>query len=216
MSLRADEWLSRVLGFPVHVGDEPAPGLVYAKVATRDVERVAELEAVGFRVVDVNVTLERLMGAPADGGDVFVEPARPDQHEALVDIAGRAFRWSRFHLDPLIPNELADRVKREWVRSYVTGTRGSELLAAADGGRAVGFLAVLADGEVRVIDLIAVAPEAQGRGVGSALVAELLRRHPGCERIRVGTQAANVDSLRFYERHGFAVAASDYVLHRHG
>ncbi len=52
-------------------------------------------------------------------------------------------------------------MKREWVRSYVEGRRGIELLAAGTDG----FLAVLeAPDGARVIDLVGVAQAAQGRG----------------------------------------------------
>jgi len=219
-SLRPDVWLSDVLGFPVYVGEAPpendARSLTYAKVDVADTERVALLTARGFSVVDVNLTFVH-RGLRSDAtSSVLVEPARPEQRDALVDAAGRCFRFSRFHLDPLLPNDLADRIKREWVRSYVAGRRGVELLAAVDDGEPVGFLAVLESDGARSIDLVGVAPEAQGHGAGRALVRAFVERHAADGReLRVGTQAANVVSVRLYESEGFSLASAAYVLHLH-
>jgi GNAT superfamily N-acetyltransferase len=225
VELRDDPWLSEVFGYPVLVAgrcgerrEPPVPSFVYAKVDAADTDRVGALEDEGFRVVDVNVTLARRAAEPPPPahGPVRVERAAPEHTGAVLEIAGGAFRYSRFHLDPEVPGELADRVKREWIRSYVEGRRGLELLVALEGDRPLGFLAVLEADGARVIDLVAVAPEAQGRGVGGALVGAFVARHaPHSSELRVGTQVANVPSLRLYARHGFEPAAAAYVLHRH-
>ena len=220
MSPRADPWLAEVLGRPVYAVDHPVgdapPGFYYAKVPVHEVERVREHTEDGFSVVDVNVTLVREPGTDPPPAPVSVGPARPDQHGALLGIAESCFRYSRFHLDPRIPDELADRVKREWVRSYLERRRGVELLAAVDEGSPVGFLAVLERDGARLIDLVGVSAEAQGRGFGSALVAAFVARHAADgRRLLVGTQIANVPSLRLYSAHGFSVDSSAYVLHRH-
>jgi ribosomal protein S18 acetylase RimI-like enzyme len=182
-----------------------------SRVPAEDVAAAEELVDAGFRVVDVNVTLEREGGEGLSG--TSVAPATADQHDALLEVAGSCFRYSRFHLDPRIPAQLAHRVKREWVRSYVEGRRGIELLAAGTDG----FLAALeAPDGARVIDLVGVASAARGRGLGESLVGAFAQRHGGDGRtLRVGTQVANVPSLRLYEKLGFRIVSASYVLHRH-
>jgi ribosomal protein S18 acetylase RimI-like enzyme len=45
---------------------------------------------------------------------------------------------------------------------------------------------------------------------------ELARRQlPGCSLLRVGTQAANPQAMRFYEGLGFRLSACHYVFHHH-
>jgi ribosomal protein S18 acetylase RimI-like enzyme len=222
-ALRRDGWLSDVLGFAVYAtnsaGEVPGDdgrSLTYSKIDVADTKTAARLTSQGFAVVDVNLTFAHFGDRPATSSGVVVEPARPKHFEALVDIAGRCFRFSRFHLDPRLSGELADRIKREWIRSYVQGRRGVELLAAVDDGTPVGFLAVLESGDARIIDLVGVAPEAQGRGAGRALVSAFVDRHSAMGReLRVGTQAANVPSIRLYESLGFSLVAAAYVLHLH-
>jgi ribosomal protein S18 acetylase RimI-like enzyme len=219
---RRDGWLSDVLGFEVFAVEgvpalPPAPGRVLevARVPAADVSRLQALLEARFAVVDVNVTLERRAAAAAQPPSPPVERARPEDGPALLSLAARAFRYSRFHLDPLIDREAADRVKREWVRSYLEGRRGVELLVSHGERAPVGFLAVLESGEVRVIDLVAVEPAARRQGAGDALVAAFLAGAAPGQEVRVGTQVANVPSLRLYEKHGFRTTEASYVLHRH-
>jgi len=193
----------------------------YAKVDAVDTRAVYELTRAGFTVVDVNVTLDRPPSpVPEMAPGIDVHDVRPEEHAAVLDIAGQAFRFSRYHLDPQVPRRLAHRLRREWVASYIKGDRGERLLAATVDGRAVGFLAVLA-GEVdgkstRTIDLMAVAPPSQGLGVGTALVNGFIRvASQTADRLRVGTQVANVPSLRLYTGLGFQIVHTAYVLHLH-
>lgn len=239
MEVRPDPWLAEALGRPVfrveqpddapaslrtlraHLGGHPR-ALDYAKVPAERAGVVGALEQEGFRVVDTALRFRRAAsaaGAPAPG-KVEVGSAAPGEAAALEDIAGRSFRFSRFHLDPQVPRPAADAVKRAWLRSYLDGARGMALDAARLDGRLAGFNAILeargAGGRTRIIDLIAVAPEFQGMGVGRALVGHFVREHAGqCDALEVGTQAANVPSVRLYESVGFRLAAAEVVLHRH-
>jgi len=87
-------------------------------------------------------------------------------------------------------------------------------------GRIAGFLAVTGgeDDGVRhkTIDLVAIAPELQGRGIGRAVMRFFFRHYAGaCDRLRVGTQVANVPSMRLYEGVGMRIERAQYVLHLH-
>jgi ribosomal protein S18 acetylase RimI-like enzyme len=148
-----------------------------------------------------------------------VEECRRDQADAVLEIAGTCFRYSRFHADPEIPDAVAHRIKREWISSYVRGERGERLLVATVDGRAAGFLAMMSslEGDPRagVVDLIGVGSDDQQRGVGTALIAAAVGRTQRGERLHVVTQASNLPSLSLYERCGFRVVRAGYVLHLH-
>lgn len=240
MRIAEDVWLSGLMERPVFrvdVGDgrslEPGAAAVlkahaagrgaamyYAKTDTSAVAAVRELGTAGMHVVDTTVTLERAAGeAPEPPDGVEVNDCPSDQADAVLDIAGSCFRYSRFHVDPQIPRPLAHRIKREWVASYVRGQRGERLLVATAGGRVAGFLAVLSAAEagrqVRVIDLVGVDERSQRSGVGIALVAAFIERAGTADLLRVGTQVANLPSLALYHRCGFRIAGTGYVLHMH-
>jgi ribosomal protein S18 acetylase RimI-like enzyme len=227
VALVADEWLSERLGRPMFTagpGDAGAvrehaaenPGSSYqGRVPTERVDEVRDLADAGFYVVDVNLTMSRQPGSLDGGGDWEVREATPDDGPALVAIAERGFRFDRFHLDPAIDDATADRIKRDWVQSCVDGKRGEQLLVVVRDGDSAGFLAVVRRGGERIVDLMGVDPDLRGQGAGRALLARFVSDSAGCERVRAGTQAANVAATRMYEAAGFALAASAYNMHLH-
>jgi len=224
--VRDDPWLAKRLGRAAlwwQDGDDPAqvaaaarersPALAQARVAADAVATLGELQTVGFRVVDATVTMTGAAPPTASSKGIQIRDATPQDAPALLELAARHYGVSRFHLDPAISDELAGAIKRSWLQAYFDGGRGDRLLTADRDGRAMGFLALLRrDDGVAIIDLVAVHPELRMHGAGGALVAALA---PGFECIEAGTQLANTGALRFYERLGFTVAATAYVLHLH-
>jgi GNAT superfamily N-acetyltransferase len=223
IALTPDRWLSDVMKRPVHrVSVTPGAadaldgphGFYYTRLLTDDVAALARLGGVGFGVVDTNITLERDLNGIGET-DVRVRAAAPSDRDAVMAIARNAFRYSRFHLDPSIPKALADDIKAQWAGNFFAGARGDHMLVAESGGGIAGFLQLIhAPDEALVIDLIAVVETARGRGLGGAMIrtAERLARRA---RMRVGTQVANMASLRFYENLAFRATTSSYVMHLH-
>jgi ribosomal protein S18 acetylase RimI-like enzyme len=144
----------------------------------------------------------------------------PEHHEAVLRIAATCFRYSRFHLDPLIPVAVANRIKHDWILNYIKKQRGEQLWVALHEDRPAGFLAVLSSDSggrrTRTIDLIGVDGAFQGRGFGASLVAFFLDRYAGeSDYLQVGTQVANIPSMKLYQKFGFAIVRAQYVLHKH-
>lgn len=195
----------------------------FVRVPADRVALVDAGQALGFGVVDVNVTLTQPGSRAGEIGTVpgvTVTSARPDHSTDAIEIAGKAFHFSRFHLDPRIDRAVADRVKREWIRSYTLGKRGDDLLVAIIENQVVGFLAALrvvdAGRRVAVIDLIAISADYRKRGVGTALIAHFIAKYrDSSDDLRVGTQVANVASFRLYQRTGFSISRAEYLLHLH-
>jgi GNAT superfamily N-acetyltransferase len=224
-SVHADAWLAEVMRRQVfrvqgsgevsavadHITGQ-ASAFYFSKVAVDRIADVQALGSLGFTVVDTNVTFELTRELPVPSLDVG--EIRPGEENAVLAIAGSAFRYSRFHLDPQIDLDLAHLVKREWIANYVKRLRGEPLLVVRDADRPIGFLAPIMAHDTAVIDLVAVATDSHGKGAGSALVAAFANRYRGMPRI-VGTQVANVPSIRLYTKLGFALAKSAYVLHLH-
>jgi len=230
--LEADSWLGGVLGRPawnVKTGGG-SPGLAElsgsrrhfatAKVAAAETAEVDNLQTLGFRVIDMALTLDarRVAARAASAGVRF---ALPQDRAKVEEIAGSAFRFSRFHLDPRVPRALADKVKASWAGNWFAGKRGDGMVVAQDErGAVAGFLQLLWAGEELVIDLIAVRNDAGRRGFASAMIAFAQAEGTGDARrpraMLVGTQAANIPSLRLYESLGFRMREAKFVLHHHG
>jgi ribosomal protein S18 acetylase RimI-like enzyme len=246
MEIIDDGWLTNIFGYPVFRIDVSAPdeptsqiaGLIkrhaserptsfyYAKVDTKQIEVVRQLGSAGLYVVDVNVTFSIDVKVPAsifalaDPAGLSIREVEPADHHAVLNIAGTCFRYSRFHLDPLVPPVIANRIKREWIHSYIEKKRGEQLFAALEADVPVGFLAVIAsrtNGRPGyTIDLIGVAPEYQGQGIGRALTAFFIDHYnERAEYLQVGTQAANIASMRLYQKLGFYISQTQYVMHGH-
>ena len=235
MKFVADAWLSDLFGYEVFrtsfEADEmleagkifaetklPARAFYYAKVPVESVAQANALAGSGFQIVDVNVVFERQPGSqPAPAGSIRVRDFQPADETATLEIARTAFLYSRFHLDPFVPNELANKIKQEWVANYIRRHRGERLLVAEVDGKVAGFLALLETSDrTGVIDLIGVAVNMQGRGVGRSLVQYHVRDAAGkYSRLIVGTQIANVPSMRLYESCGYHISSAAYVLHAH-
>lgn len=103
----------------------------------------------------------------------------------------------------------ADRFPRRNLRRLLASTGASVFIAQRE-SQAVGYALVLFRKGARVARLysIAVAPEARGTGVVTALLQavgrEAVRR--GCTRLRLEVRASNARARRAYERAGFSLA----------
>ena len=119
---------------------------------------------------------------------------------AIVNSAAEAYRGvipaDRWH-DPYMAAEELEREVRDGVAFW-----GYE-----QDGALVGVMGIQDLGEVELIRHAYVAPGSQRSGIGGALLEELLASRTG--RVLVGTWAAADWAIRFYERHGFVLAAPD-------
>jgi ribosomal protein S18 acetylase RimI-like enzyme len=208
-----------------HAARQPR-AFYYAKVDTGRIEVVQRLSAAGFYAVEVNVifgleTKSKKESPVTQAANVCeIAPARAGQHQEVLEIAATTFRFSRFHLDPLIPDAVANRIKHDWIGNYLQKKRGEQLWVAAVQGRPAGFLAVLASKdngkEVRTIDLIGVGRDFKRQGIGLALTEFFIKHYwDRCQYLQVGTQIANFPSLGLYQKAGFQIAKTAYVMHLH-
>ena len=78
---------------------------------------------------------------------------------------------------------------------------GVEFWGYEEDGELLGIMGIQPLGEVDLIRHAYVLPESQGRGVGGALIAHLLRA--ATRPMLVGTWAAAEWAIRFYRGHGF-------------
>jgi ribosomal protein S18 acetylase RimI-like enzyme len=224
-ALESDPWLADLLGRPAHrLGADGRGEAVFpegaffatAKVAADDIAAAGRLEDMGFRMIDMALSFAAPVAAiPFDRAD-GVRQARPEDCAAVAAIARDGFRFSRFHLDPRLPKALAGRIKAAWAENFFKGGRGDAMIVASVEERVVGFLQLLRAAQERlVIDLIAVDERFRGGGLARAMIASAVRTMPAVE-LRVGTQAANIPSVRLYESLGFRLSGAQLVLHCHG
>lgn len=233
IEIQEDRWLQTFIGRPVFRvtgfadaseaciarlrGLAEREAFFYARVPTSDPEALDLFQGAGFRVVDTTITLETSGLPDAAANASGVRFAGPKDAPGVEAVAREGFAYSRFHLDPHITKATADEVKAQWAGNYFKGARGDHMVVAEIEGRIAGFLQLLAGSDgVLTIDLVAVSAAHRRHGLAAAMIRYAAHACAGTRRLRVGTQAANVGSLRLYQSLGFAVSATAYVVHCHG
>ena len=174
----------------------------------------------GFRAVDLRVTLET--GVEVHGGERegirpgSVRPSTPADVSELRTIARQSHRTSRFYYDPNFPTATCDALYETWIAKSCEGYADVVLVGERD-RRVTGYVSCHLDGaETGKIGLLAVAPDAQGTGVGRLLVEASQRwfAQQGIRRVTVVTQGRNAQAQRLYQRCGFITRSVGEWYHR--
>jgi ribosomal protein S18 acetylase RimI-like enzyme len=159
----------------------------------------------------MNATPIRVREArPGDEPAIRVREAGPGDETAIVRLF-QEFARTNSDTSPLT---------EEFVREYMSSP-GSHILLAEGDGQPVGVLSYSIQpdlyhaGPAALIEELFVRGPAQGRGVGSALMADLLSRlaHLGCVVVSVAAMPDNVGAIRFYRAHGLVDEA--VLLEKH-
>ena len=94
---------------------------------------------------------------------------------------------------------------QETVEGLCEHIRMATVLKAVEGERLLGAIRGIVTGATCLIRVLAVAPEAQGRGLGARLLRAIEDAHPQVERFELTTNMIMVGNVRFYLRHGYEV-----------
>jgi len=216
-SFKKDEWLARQIGIPVYqIKPSPkikipsGPCFCFAKIPVEDHKTAQAFEAAGFAQIEIARTYCKKSKQAA--ADIRIREAKESDCFPLQEIASRAFQQSRFHLDQNFRPETAAAIKRAWVENYFMGKRGDRMVVVTEGGQSVGFMLLVEKKNKTLVDLIAVDPEFQGRGLGRALLAEASSKKG---IVFAGTQKANSKACYLYETNGFVISKEEFVYHLH-
>lgn len=174
----------------------------------------------GFDLVGTRVTFRANVGhsAPTNFPGIVRNAVEADR-ETLEEIARVSFTSSRFFFDTRFPESKAAELYATWIRKILDGRLPGRVFVAEAEDRPVGFVTCsIEDADDRLtgkIGLLAVAPDARGHGVGSALMSMVgeLYRHAGAHRAEVVTQARNESAQRLYQRHGYVVDRTQHWFH---
>lgn len=207
---RSDEYLfwQGLLGKPV---------FLYAKISTASLPEVKFLLERGFYLADTNILFSKDASLAAKvGGSCLIRFALPEDANQVAELAGKAFTYSRFHRDSFFSAEIANTIKAQWARGYFSGSRGEAMIVALADKSIVGFLQLLDDGQGKLtIDLIAVDSNYQKRGIAADMISYAQGHCRNVREIYAGTQVINIAAMRLYQRLGFKIIDSSYVLHYH-
>lgn len=208
---------------------EHAPArFAHVRVQSDDDEAAGALTAAGFDHVETLVTWRLALvtacpnaAQPGNGqtgrdrtaAEHSLREARPEDLAACRRIAEDAFVYNRFSRDPHMNPDAARSLKGEWMMNNFGG-RADTIIVVLVQGDVSGFIACLLQGHNAVIDLVAVAPEHQGAGLGRTLLDAAAAAYAGrAEGLHAGTQAANAPSMHMYQSAGFAPIGCQETFH---
>ena len=186
---------------------------LYFLGAPDDSATIQQLDAGGFQLVGVRVTLAR--SAAAGRGDVggHVRQAAVRDIPVLRDIALSAHRDTRFHADSRFDPARSDELYATWIENSVRGYADQVRVAERD-DTPVGYVTLHEDapdaatdtaGRLARIGLFAVHARYRNQGIGRDLLrsaADTLAS-AGVTGTSVVTAARNVAALRLYQSEGF-------------
>jgi ribosomal protein S18 acetylase RimI-like enzyme len=188
----ADQW-----------GKDNSVACVYTLLPLAQISAVHDAARRGFRLVDVRVEF-------AAKSQLIINEARyvkPEDGEAIKEIAYRSFQKTRFHNDRLFDRDRVNAMYANWALT----SAGDTMLVDAENARA-GFVVV---GETH-LELIAVDPSHRGAGYGRTLAAAALghaHRH-GRRELKVVTQGGNHAAQRTFQSVGFELVDTSLWLHK--
>ena len=195
---------------------------LYFLGAPDDTATIQQLDAGGFQLVGVRVTLAR--SAAAGRGDVggSVRQATVRDIPALRDIALSAHRDTRFHADSRFDPARSDELYATWIENSVRGYADQVLVAERD-DTPVGYVTLHAEasdadaaGRLARIGLFAVHARYRNQGIGRDLLrsaADTLAS-AGVTGTSVVTAGRNVAALRLYKSEGFTTIDVALWYHR--
>jgi ribosomal protein S18 acetylase RimI-like enzyme len=136
-----------------------------------------------------------------------VREALPSEHAQLGELCVRAYRAT---------GSVSDRYAAA-LRDVAGRARSARILVAVDGAAPLGCVTlILGDGPLREVSgpdegefrMLAVDPDAQGRGIGEALVRACIEetRRAGRTRVVISSASDMLAAHRLYERLGFTRA----------
>ena len=222
-----DEWLTNLIGKPTYslqkfnvnikLKDLPEKQVfIWSKISVDDIERLICLQRLGFYIVDTNIQLS-LSKKPSLMNNPNIRFAKLGDEAEVKVIAKSAFKYNRFNMDPYISNQIASKIKENWVANFFLGKRGKWMIVVEENSRIKGFLQLIDKNKSTIIiDLIAVDKKSRGKGWAKKMI---LYAYENCLKkngtIEAGTQLANKLSIKFYTKLGFYMNSASYVLHLH-
>lgn len=179
---------------------------------------IGTLQDLGFKYIDTEVILKSGYVSPScnrnKAGKFRVYELKNNVGLPYEEL-GASFDKTRFHKDPNILREVADRLWVSYIKNYKI-TPARRIFVAKAGRDIAGAILVnkSSNGREAVLSFVAVLDKYRGTGVGSRLIGYVQKRFEDL-KLLTETQASNKRALNFYIKNGFCeVEGMKTILHR--
>lgn len=224
--MKRDEWLSKIVSRDCYIlVDSDLPKIEKSDFLPNAFYSCRVLETSSFQQECLlKFGFRRIITEVEFSGDVKAEAGRLNNSQVrrairsdrdrILRIASTSFRFDRFHSDSYINRHKADQIKKLWVASALDNESTKGVWIAEYGREVAGFCLTVQSSNTIRVDLIAVASEFRGLGIGASLLTAL----PSCfnqERVTIvaGTQQQNKESCQLYRKLGMSITLSRNVYH---
>ena len=124
----SDDWLSKIISKPtywlqdfnINLSQKDLPEgtlFIWSKISVDDIERLICLQRLGFYIIDTNIQFS-LSKKISHLNNPNLRFAKSSDETKVRAIAKSAFDYSRFYRDPKISNQIASKIKEEWVGNF--------------------------------------------------------------------------------------------------
>lgn len=200
--------------------------LIISRVPSGDPLTIHSLENNGAVITDVLLTfcVDLNNACLPTGNRNFEKPglefskANKADEDALTSIAKNVFEIDHFHADSRLDQKRCDVLYAKWISNSLNGLADAVFVAKRSND-VLGFVTCKLNAEsssctIGSIDLIGVRNGCKGKGIGSFLVFNALNWFSDyTDKVKVGTQAANVPAVHLYKKMGFRLLTSETTLH---
>ena len=198
--MRRLDWDSEFFGIEVGMAEDPHESTAEFDLTWILLDtplRIQEAEAHGYRFRDIRAEYSC---EPNRRPRIACLPANDADADWLVALARTAHTNTRFYADGGLSRDRCADLYETWMRRAI-----AEDKVLVNGNR-TGYVTV----REGAIGLIAVAPQARGRGVGERLVSDASAHclDLGLAEIRVVTQGTNIAANRLFQHCGFRLEST--------
>jgi dTDP-4-amino-4,6-dideoxy-D-galactose acyltransferase len=157
----------------------------------------------------VRMTFDRSMNDALSSAASSARVSREDDIPALRELAAVSHQNSRFWADEHFSRSRCAELYATWIEKSCRGW-ADRVFVVETGGQPAGYLSChLRENGQGEIGIVAVAPFAQGRGLGGEMLDAGLAwfADRGSRRVTVVTQGRNAGAQRLYQSRGFLTAS---------
>lgn len=167
------------------------------------------------KLVDKKVLFEKSIEMQKEQPEFIFEYKNDELVPELEQLAYESGKYSRFKLDSNFGKNDFYRMYKVWIENSINKQIADNVFVAIENNVIKGMATLKIAAGKGQIGLIAVSPEAQGKGYGKMLITAcengLLRKN--ISKIEVSTQVDNIQSCKFYEKCSFKIKETSNVYH---
>lgn len=143
---------------------------------------------------------------------VFV---RPYNLQELYELAYESGKQSRFLLDKKFTEAKFKELYRLWIDNSLNKQVADDVLVYREKNFILAMVTYKQTEEKATVGLIAVHPNAQGKGIGGKLLQalEYVLAEKKCKELLIPTQTTNIQACSFYTKQGYQIIEQTTITH---